>query len=105
MKFDDACFITEYIKSACIYHGYQVLQDGEVISPENIIVDDTGITIVHNNTTHVLFVNDENCDEGLYCTTEDWFRRCFVETRSFVKKLDVNDIIKKALYSQRAFCF
>lgn len=98
MKFEDACFITDYIKSACIYHGYCILQDGEIIDPENIIVDDEGIRLVHNNVTHVLFVNDDECDEGMHCTTEDWFHRSFVESCSFIKKMDVNDIIKKSLY-------
>jgi len=94
MKFDDARFITQYVRSACIYHGYTILQDGKIIDPKNIVVDDEGIRIVDDNITHVLFVNDADEDEGLYCHKDVWVNRTFVEDRSFVKNVDIKDMIK-----------
>lgn len=97
ITYEEACFIAQSIKSDCIYYGHCILQDGELISPHSIIIDDEGIRIVHENTTHVLFVNDPEYDEGLYTTKTDWVNMCFKESRSFVKHVNIDDRLKQLL--------
>ena len=49
--------------------GASILFDGELITPNEIVIDDTSIKVVKDRTTHMIFEANPELDHGLHDST------------------------------------